>query len=263
MRAGAVLPLALLAVSGCVTVPPELLPVAHNPSGSAARDFEDIGPDVRLVPSPRFIVHAHDELLARRVSALAEKDYEQLMLDTGLFSFRPLGLYPIIVYAESGEYHHKTGQPLWSGGASVGNAVYTYDGEELEPTLAHELTHLIFYEYMGERPQLRWLNEGLAVYEELRSSSPEEKREIESWSEAAAASPIPFAMLAETGPGERAPVRLWYREAAPVAPFPVQTRGRGRSWGAPTSAVGCRVGRPASTSARRRSWPPSWECSRS
>ena len=50
------------------------------------------------------------------------------------------------------------------------SASYTFDGPRMPRTMAHEITHLVFHEYMGASSRLVWFNDGLAVYEELRAA---------------------------------------------------------------------------------------------
>lgn len=45
--------------------------------------------------------------------------------------------------------------------------IYTYPGHpKLTPIFVHELTHIIFHEYIGEKNLPLWLDEGIAVYME-------------------------------------------------------------------------------------------------
>ncbi|MEK7656344.1 MAG: hypothetical protein AAB412_01170 [Elusimicrobiota bacterium] len=215
----------LLGLSGCVSLPPESLPIAHNPSGDLTRTFEDLGPAGGSYASPRFLVKAYGPGRAKGLAAMAEEDYERLMAHTGLFSFKPGGLYPIFVYKDADEFHRKTSAPSWSGGIAVGNAIYTYEGPTLMRTLAHEIAHLIFHDYMGGPGRLRWFNEGLAVYEELQASYPKDKEEIEDWLASSHRDPMAFADLVSYSPGGRL-TRQWYGQSASLARYLVEVGGR-------------------------------------
>ncbi|HBL15790.1 MAG: hypothetical protein A2X36_06315 [Elusimicrobia bacterium GWA2_69_24] len=214
-----------VALGGCVTLPPESLPIAHNPAGSTAREFEDPGPGLALEPSDRFLVKACGVERAQAVSRMAEQDYQRIIADAGLWHFRPGGLYPIVVYRDADEYLRKTGAPPWSGGIAVGNAIYTYEGPGLARTLAHEITHLLFHEYMGGRNSLRWFNEGLAVYEEMQAAESAQKPELEEWLAASHKRPMPLAELAAYSPGDSR-TRAWYGQSASVVRYLVETGGR-------------------------------------
>jgi hypothetical protein len=204
-----------------------MLPIAPNPAQNSLRQIEGLGPGATLQPGATFLVKAYGEVEAKSVSAMVEGDYQRLVADTGLFSFKPGGLYPVTVYKNAGEYLAKTRAPEWSGGFAVGNAIFTYRSPQLPGTLAHEITHVIFQEYMGTADRLRWLNEGLAVYEELQAAGTEERGEIETWMAEAKKDPIPFSDMVTYIPNEGAKVRRWYGQVALVVRYLVETGGRG------------------------------------
>ena len=60
-------------------------------------------------------------------------------------------MYEIVVYGSQDEYRKKTGQPDWSAGVTVGNSIYTWYSPVLNGILSHEMTHLIWFEYMNGR----------------------------------------------------------------------------------------------------------------
>jgi hypothetical protein len=89
--------------------------------------------------------------------------------------------------------------PPWSGGAAIteplGNIlsseraikartkIVTFENAASPPLLAHEITHLIFNEFMETESNntlhtLRWLNEGLAMYEEIQAYPQEDQKEF-------------------------------------------------------------------------------------
>jgi len=62
-------------------------------------------------------------------------------------------------------------------------SIYTFEPVATLPLFAHEITHLVFNEFMefynpDEAEKLRWLNEGLATYEELQFYSDTEGQEM-------------------------------------------------------------------------------------
>ena len=163
----------MLAALLCACV--DLAPVPFQSGNSPAIDRAPFG---RLDPgsydqaSLHFKVSAYGMDNARKVSDAAEAFYKNIMMDTNLYSFMPSGLYEIVVYNDQNEYMAKTKQPAWSGGVAYGNSIYSYMGQQLGETIAHEMTHLVFNEFMGRpRQDLLWLNEGLAVYEEGKALS--------------------------------------------------------------------------------------------
>lgn len=229
-------PLVLAAAcAGCVSLPPG--EAGHEPPGARVTPgdaFPGLDPGAKELASLHFNVRAYGSERAREAADLAESLYNRIMADTGLYSFKPPGLYSIVVYGGREEFLRKTGQPEWSAGLAAGNAVYGYDGPALAPVLAHEMTHLIFHEFMGpgrrDSPELRWINEGLAVYEEFSGSalggapsgwSPEQRYLLKS-------RPIPFDQMAALVPAterERA-VGLWYQQVGDVLRFLIERGGR-------------------------------------
>ena len=181
--------------------------------------------------SLHFLVRAYGSGKAIQVADIAEASYQRIMVDTGLSSFRPLGgLYKIVIYANAEEYRRKTGQPSWSGGLSVGNSIYSYEGAQLEGILAHEMTHLIFFEYMGHsNPEQRWVNEGLAVYEESKAGQPSSggaAPPLAAWP--AGWQPLTMETMTRMIPAserERT-VSDWYRQALSMVRFMIERGGR-------------------------------------
>jgi hypothetical protein len=175
MMAAKALTLALCAsaLAACVDVPESAAP-ASSSGGSAIvhSPFQPLDAGASEQVSLHFKVTAYGFDNAAQISSQAEGFYATIMTDTNLFSFMPSGLYEIVVYANHDEYVRKTGQPAWSGGVTYGNAICSYNGPQLLQTVAHEMTHLIFNEFMGRpRRDLLWLNEGLAVYEQGKAAS--------------------------------------------------------------------------------------------
>ncbi|MDE2313153.1 MAG: hypothetical protein KGL04_03135 [Elusimicrobia bacterium] len=235
----ALLAAAALAAGACVPYPQ---------GGPAGTDESAAGPAVTQasfapldagasqVDSLHFSVHAYGDQAANQISQAAETDYNNVMMDTNLYSFMPQsGLYQVYVYADQAEYIKKTGQPEWSGGVAYGNAIYTYMGPQLYPILAHEMTHVIFYDYMrypgGDiNPQHRWVNEGLAVYEEEKAASggqgivdlfPSVRPDMIQ-------NPIPMDQMISLAPAtEQAhTVSVWYCEAESLVQFMIEHGGR-------------------------------------
>ncbi|MBI5595731.1 MAG: hypothetical protein HY928_06535 [Elusimicrobia bacterium] len=212
---------ALLLLGGCVPLPEGS--GLQVPRGPAAADagFALLDPGAQRLVSLHFETHAYGAGKASAASETAEALYRRVMEDTGLYSFMPRSLYPIVVYASREEYLRKTGLPEWSAGAAVGSAIYLHEGGEMKGTLAHEMTHLVFNEFMGRAdPALRWINEGLAVYEEDEARGSLRGR--------ASTRPIPFREMVNLAPlGERdALVGDWYRQVGEVTRFMIERGGR-------------------------------------
>ena len=164
------------------------------------------------------------------ISNTAEAAYTRIMTDTGLNSFLPRGLYQIVVYGTQDEYRKKTGQPDWSGGVAVGNAIYTYVSPRLEAVLSHEVTHLIWFEYMGRiNPDCRWINEGLAVYQENKANGSRGQGDMFSVLRGNLRSqPIPMEQMIRLVPASERDyeVSLWYAQSESMVRFMIERGGR-------------------------------------
>ncbi|OIO08166.1 MAG: hypothetical protein AUJ52_08775 [Elusimicrobia bacterium CG1_02_63_36] len=209
---------------GCVPLPAEDAGNSPPPPRSSMREFEDLDPGAKELVSLHFSVRAYGSGNADAVSALCENLYSRLMNDTGLYSFLPREPYRVIVYGDREEYLRKTGMPQWSGGLSAGNAIYAYESRNLPGVLAHEMTHLIFREYLDRDDlSLRWVNEGLAVYEEREALAAQgyaadlSRDPVLSFQE--------MLLLAPMDERERN-VSAWYRQVGSVVRFLIERGGR-------------------------------------
>ncbi|HAH07824.1 MAG TPA: hypothetical protein DCM05_15090 [Elusimicrobia bacterium] len=213
--------LAAAAALGCVDLEPGALP---QRTGAITRaSFGGLDPGAKIQTSLHFEVRAYGADRAQAVSEMAERSYQRIMQDTGLYSFMPREPYPIVLYAGKEEFLRKTGMPEWSAGAAVGNSIYSYESRGLPGVLAHEMTHLVFNEYMGRSTtEHRWINEGLAVYEEYQAL------QLPLPSLPSGRKPLPFAQMVNTAPlgEERSVVDLWYAQALSVVRFLIERGGR-------------------------------------
>ncbi|MBI4369813.1 MAG: hypothetical protein HY547_06255 [Elusimicrobia bacterium] len=105
---------------------------------------------------------------AQRAGAVADQIYQGILADIKLTeSMRPYSLYPFYLYLTRNEYFQKSGMPEWSAGVFNKSGILIYEHRGATETLAHEISHLIFWEFFGNsRPDLLWLNEGIAMREE-------------------------------------------------------------------------------------------------
>lgn len=225
-----VLAAAASALISCVPYTGELPP--YEPMRAITQGpFQLLDPGAYQLDSLHFLTRAYGGDKAREVSERAEQSYNRIMVDTNLYSFKPKGLYEIVVYANKDEYRRKTGQPEWSGGVSVGNSIFSYEGPQLHVTLAHEMTHLIFYEYMGGvNLRHRWVNEGLAVYEERKAAGvvPAGPEIFSSARGAQRRSPMPMDQMLNLVPAteQEANVSLWYAQAESMVRHMIERGGR-------------------------------------
>ncbi|MEK7388886.1 MAG: hypothetical protein AAB036_04245 [Elusimicrobiota bacterium] len=223
---------AALVAGACVPYPGELPDDGRGRSypGLVEGVYPGLEAGAQETSSLHFAVKAYGLDTVRDVADMAEGAYTRIMADTGLYSFKPRGLYQLVVYGTQDEYRKKTGQPEWSGGVAVGNALYTYISPRLEAVVSHEMAHLIWFEYMGRvNAEHRWVNEGLAVYQENKAMGSRGKGDIFSVLRGALRSqPLTMDQMRHLVPAtERAyEVSNWYAQAESMVRFMIERGGR-------------------------------------
>ena len=124
-----------------------------------------------------FVIYADPDVsdsFLHSVSDRSEDYYEDI---TEEFGFRRSNYWTwdertkIVIFKDHDDYVKMTGLPAWTGGvAHTGQReIYTYSWAEdfLDNLLAHEMTHLIFREFVGYQTRTPpWFDEGMAVYQE-------------------------------------------------------------------------------------------------
>ncbi len=222
------LPPLLFCLCSCVDVPVggEPAPEVRAPVESP---FKGLDPGYKTIESAHFSLSAYSQSAAALYSSMCEADYTRIMQDLGLYSFVPARPYNVVIYRDSAEYHAKTGQPSWSGGAAYGNALLLYEGNGLKATMAHEMTHLVFNEFMGlsQAASLRWLNEGVAVYEEGRCDPESAAYYAGRVADTVSRNPIPFSQMVNLAPQDESQrnVDRWYAQVGSVVGFMVRQGG--------------------------------------
>jgi len=134
-----------------------------------------------LKSSPHFEIMHESVWAPGSISLELEKIYSSMRLKMSMFApWMVKEKARIYIYASQGSYiNGEFNPPPWSKGLAYASkktvVVYdTGDIEKLKAVIAHELSHLYFEGYFGEKLKYppQWLNEGLAVYLE-ESVSPE------------------------------------------------------------------------------------------
>src|SRR5258706_4364058 len=169
------MPCLLLATSCLLSscVPLDQLPPGSVPSapttGAQAAAYEDLDANHVTAASAHFTINAYSQNDLDTLKPLVENLYNKIGNDLGLYTFLASGNFTIFAYRDKDEYLKKTRQPSWSHAVASGKGIYFYyPNPEWEPLVAHQMTHLIFEAYLGEKaPTFKWLEEGLAMYEEL------------------------------------------------------------------------------------------------
>lgn len=207
--------------SGCVRL--DMLPPTPGVQPTTAQVFADIDPGETSLATLHFTVRGYTDKEIRPISTLAEDLYNKIGNDTGLYSFLASGSYALVVYRDREEYLQKTHQPNWSHAVTAGTSIYIYPGPDLDPVLAHELTHVVFNSFMGEKAaSLRWLNEGLAMFEEA-SKMPESERAVyqTALQNQLRQEKLPFSQMVFFKPATEETRRIdkWYYQVESVVDF--------------------------------------------
>ena len=146
-----------------------LLSTAFFVDRSVAEDWKEEKGD-------HFIVYyVGEEKFAKDISRQAEVYYNQIANDLGYPRYSNFWQWDnrvkITIYATKEDYQKKTVQPEWSNGMAdyVNKSIITYALSEgfMDGILPHEITHLVFRDFVGFTGQVPlWIDEGVAQWEE-------------------------------------------------------------------------------------------------
>ncbi|MDD5136190.1 MAG: peptidase MA family metallohydrolase [Candidatus Omnitrophica bacterium] len=194
--------------------------------------------DWKEVKSEHFIVgYIEDENFAEEVSHRAEQYYSKIASDLGYSRYDNFWTWEnrarIYIYRTREEYLGATGAKEWSYGfASYGAKTivsYAHSEKFLNTLLPHELTHLIFRDFVGFKGEVPvWLDEGVAQWEE------EDKRKaaIEAIKELVAKKdiiPLPRLMQMDVGEVSDSEVSFkFYVEAVTIVGFLIKQHGESK-----------------------------------
>jgi len=128
------------------------------------------------IKSEHFIVYfTGDVKFAKEVSRKSETYYRKIASELGYQRHSGFWTWDnrvkIYIYPDRNSFSRKTGQPQWSEGeADYTNkkiSSYTWSEGFLDALLPHEITHLIFRDYVGFKGEVPlWLDEGVAQWME-------------------------------------------------------------------------------------------------
>src|SRR3989338_3719211 len=123
-----------------------------------------------------FIVYYQtDEKFARDVAHNAEKYYNRIADDLGYPRYSNFWQWDkrakVYIYATDKLFREATGEAQWSHGVAIYSKkeIHTFIKSEnfLDGLLPHEITHLIFRDFIGfEGEAPIWIDEGIAQWEE-------------------------------------------------------------------------------------------------
>ncbi len=139
--------------------------------------LESYASDVwKEIKGDHFIVkYVTNETQAKDVAHKAEGYYRKVADDIGYGRYSEFWQWDkrvkIFIHPTKEAFQKTTGQPAWSDGmASYFNKeIHTIEGtpDFLDSVLPHEITHLIFRDFVGMSPYVPlWMDEGVAQWEE-------------------------------------------------------------------------------------------------
>jgi hypothetical protein len=141
---------------------------AWAPAARAA-DWQELKGD-------HFIVYYEgEEAFARQVMTNAESYYTRIADELGYPRYSDFWSWDnrakVYIYPSAKLYREATGEADWSHGVAVYSKkeIHTFQESEgfLDGILPHEITHLIFRDFIGFRAQAPvWIDEGVAQWEE-------------------------------------------------------------------------------------------------
>jgi hypothetical protein len=133
---------------------------------AASGEIKELRSDHFIISSQRDV----DEAYVDTVKDLAETYYKTITQEFNLIRDK-LWLWDnrakIFIAKDKEDYLRKYGCPSWSDACVnyTTKMIYTYPNQaHFSSILAHELTHIIFREYVGGGRLPLWLEEGIAVY---------------------------------------------------------------------------------------------------
>lgn len=215
-------------------LPPGSVPNAPTAAATAA-NFGELEPGNTSITSAHFTLKGYSQTDLEAIKQMAESLYNKVGNDTGLYSFLASGNYVLVAYRDRDEYLKKTHQPSWSHAVTSGKGIYFYyPDQELEPNLAHQMVHLIFESYMGDKASgFRWLEEGLAMNEELsRMADSDRNAYMTSKSNQLRQNRVPFSQMTffVTNTEEKRRTDAWYQQVESVVTY-VLSQGSALAFG--------------------------------
>jgi len=198
---------------------------------------EAIAESWRELKGEHFIVYfVRDRKFARDTLNKAEEYYKKIADDLGYARYSDFWAWDrrvkIYIYPDSDSYRSYVeahGHARWSVGmANYKNKEilsYAQSEEFLDSVLPHEITHLIFRDYVGQRNIPIWIDEGVAQWEEKGKRELVE-RKIKELLHIHKAIPIERMMTLNIGEVKNeAIVELYYVEAVSLVDFLIREYG--------------------------------------
>ncbi|MBI2264912.1 MAG: hypothetical protein HYU64_07035 [Armatimonadetes bacterium] len=187
-----------------------------------------------------FQIEHQDENMAGRLARVAEDVFPRILRDLDAPSPLDLPIWKgrkirVTLYNTRAEYTHLATHPPWSDGhADSFKLVITMHREQSSGAMGrlftHELTHLIFDNYLGfSHTSVNWISEGLAELEEARFARQAEQTALYI-EQIRKGTYIPLEQLVYMDvhwERDSDKVRLWYAEALALSLVTYLIKGHG------------------------------------
>jgi len=197
----------------------------------------------REIKGNHFVVKYLMDAQRGKASAIlnkAEEDYRRIADDIGYNRYQEYWTWErrvsIVLYPDQLSYANFTGQPEWSKAYASRDSklfhtkvIVSYDDqpEFLDEILPHEISHLIFWDFLGfTRKVPIWFEEGLSQIEE---KGKREVVQVAMKSVVEAGNEILFTTLNDlnvTGVNDKLKVSLFYAQSLSVVVFMIEKYGR-------------------------------------
>ncbi len=206
----------------------------NDDSNQVGINLDANGDSYCLKETENFKVYAHNEEICDDISSVIEDIYHRIIEDLQ-YQIKPTRKIKIYIFKDKEEYRDKIRQPMWSVGRVIynKNSFYSYEGVNLAGLIPHEITHLLFYNFMDRKYEpvsMRWLSEGLAMYEEnkiVQSSLVNSlRRRIELLKEGQYYSMPDLIKADMLQTRDSALINLWYAQSFSIVEFMITQLGR-------------------------------------
>lgn len=216
-----------LAFSSCVSLdqlPPGSVPASASAASKADTSYPDPDGGFASATSAHFTLKGYSQNDLESLKSLAETIFTKISSDVGLYTFLASQSFTLVVYRDRDEFIKKTNQPEWASVVTAGNTIYLYyPNTALEPVLAHHLTHLILRSYMADKTSTyRWLDEGLAMHEEVLMMSESDRTAYQSSKDSQLRqNRMAFSQMSffVTNTEERRRTDAWYQQVESVVTY--------------------------------------------
>lgn len=181
-----------------------------------------------------FSIHTTKKETSKDISIMVEDIFLNLCSD---LRYNPslAKKIKIFIFGNREEYASKIRHAGWSVGKVIygKNSFYSYEYVNLKGLVYHELTHLLFYHFLKRNyipEQMRWLSEGLAMYEESRFVKSKLVAILESQvnilKEGKLLSMEDLIRAEALNGNNKFKINTWYAQSYSLVKFMIETQGR-------------------------------------